>query len=378
MENKSEPNTIEEILSSHEVPKLSFTGTEQAIIAREQRSRVGGLFKSEFDAVSIRILKPWLELSTAAHQAGPDSLSGKTMEEIRRGAIPRTIDHADLRVPPISGLLRDGILRSSHCSTITLEPPYTAGGPLVSAVGGPLVEQVGDAVIKRDGPLDPAVWKTTSSLALPAEGILSLGVGNGNFLGSIYPSRDGWLFGDANSATAELFYIAVNPKGSCPNLTSAQVTIDVSIQNPILGGHALLLPGGANSTGHGLVGLFGKMYLTLHGAKSLGGPRTSSKTFLLSWTPGSGVGEWEPNFSLSETIGLGPGAGLIAISIAVKLQAFRAGVDDPSGGFSGIDCLIDTIPTASVVPFRGPGPIKIQTIGMTFCSDDFIPADVLK
>ena len=158
---------------------------------------------------------------------------------------------------------------------------------------------------------------------------------------------------------------------------SMKVTVDVRIgeasESPVL-----LFRGANGSAGSGLVGVMGVIFLTLISSRAIGGSRTQRKRFLLSWK--SNIINsfsntlYEPVFSLSETLGLRPGReGSAIIGVGVQLLAFRAGVDDPRGGFSGVDFRGSG---TSPLWWGGPrGPIRIPEISVVFCPQEHLPID---
>jgi hypothetical protein len=115
------------------------------------------------------------------------------------------------------------------------------------------------------------------------------------------------------------------------------VTIDVVLptEEPFF-----VLEGSRRSTGNGLVGVLGQIYLTLYGLAQQS-PRIQSRTFLLALQ--SQLSSLNSRmylqlpFSLSNSLIMQAGARNIGISVDARVTAFRAGSNDPEAGFAGVD-----------------------------------------
>lgn len=350
--------SIREILSRKKIPRFRFTTREQRIIAREQARIVDSLMKREVDALATHVLKPWLDLSKAVGETGHDSAFAKAMTKMRQQTLLHLGDFSDPRTP-------DGALTTLHkaasvslCSGILSQPPYFFGNPLTESFGS------GTAI--------PG-FKTRSELAIPTEGALSVGAANGRITDdNIYPSRDSWLFGDANSADANIWHF-VSPEVPLTMATRLEVTVDVAIGETTLINPVGLLSGSPDSFGSGLVGVLGVIYLSVFAKDSM---RSSAnrKRFLLRWqselgnSDSGGSSGYLRSFSISQTLNLKPGETFILVIVGARLLAFRAGVNDPAGGFSGVDLRTPYSPTHPLW-FGQPagGPIRIPQISLTFC-----------
>jgi len=327
--------------------------------------------KREFDAYAEQVFKPSMDLAKVAQDAGADSPLAQSMEALARGSPILPVQPSDPAAPCRTSLQMH-VLPGGLCRPPVVEgPPYTIGGPIPEQVGPPAT-----------GP--SSVFRTFSSLAVPAVGKLSVGVANGN-LGALgtYPSSDGWLFGEANIAGANILHVASVSGGPYTVPACVHVSVNVQAGHPTMPFPYALIEGGSGSTGNGLVGIFGKMYLELYGANPIGEvPRRTSHVFVLAWKSRSGIPVstvFPLNFSMSETLGLRPGSNWVAANIAVRLMAFRAGVDDPAGGFSGIDLRApDEITHGLWFLQPAGGPIQISNLTMTFCTFAFIPVDELR
>lgn len=359
--------TTEQILSSKGFPKPQFTKEELAVIAREQTKLIDEDMKREINDFADKVLKPWFDLSTAAQEAGQDDPVTKAMADLGRESPLRATNVPEFRAAGGPRAALSKAIFSSHCDLTFLTPPY----PPDSTFGGPSPEQVG-ADVEGLG----LGYKTRSMLAIPAEGVLSVGVANGRH-GNLwtYPSADRWRYGDANSAGANILYIVDVPYSPFPVYTRMEVAIDVTIGDGSPYAPIGLIRGFEDSIGYGVVGVMGIIHLTLVGSMSDGGPRKDRKKFLCEWgsasTGGSdsaGTSVYENNFSLSATLGMKPGATWSAVTVAVNLLAFRAGVDDPSGGWSGVDLRTPDVPTSDIwFGRRAGGPIRIPQMSISFC-----------
>lgn len=156
------------------------------------------------------------------------------------------------------------------------------------------------------------------------------------------------------------------------------VTIDVALGDAaITEDPFLVLEGSGRSTGNGLVGVLGQIYLTLSGLAQQS-PRTQSQTFLLALR--SQVHSLDSEmflrtpFSLSESLIMQAGARNIGISVDARITAFRAGSNDPEAGFAGVDLRDPFSQTHGIWLLRTPGgPIKIPRMCLNFIPQSWIP-----
>lgn len=359
---KRKPTSIREILVAKGVPKLGLTKAEERIIHNEQEKYVKKLMEREIDELG-QLLKPRLDLEKAMQEAGPDSPLAEAVKDISPKARRYTEDHLGFRAPPRAREAASTALRSRNCDVSVLTPPYFKGHPIP--------EEVGDDATGAFAGL------TSSALAIPSAGTLSIGVANGQWLRTHWPSSEKWLFADANSARASIFHFlpfSVPEPPVFPRKKRMEVTIDVIVGDPVQPPiDPLKLITGSLP---GWVGVMGVMSLTLAGDQETWAPRTNRKIFLLRSAASPGTIPFPINdidlgqFSLSETLVLKPGATWAAVNVLASLWAFRAGVSDPLGGFSGIDLRTQdpSIPTHAIVPGQAAaGPIIIDTMGIALC-----------
>lgn len=360
---KRKPKSIGQILVAKGVPKLELTKAEERIIHNEQEKYVKKLMEREIDELR-QLLKPRLDLEKAMQEAGPDSPLAQAVKGISPKPRRYTEDHLGFRAPPTAREAASTALRSRNCDVSVLTPPYSPGHPLS--------EEVGDDVT---GALAGLFW-TSSELAIPSAGALSVGVANGRWLQTDWPSSHNWPGGDANSASAWITHLRHFIGPEFPVKKSMEVTIDVIVGDP--GGLSIdprkLLPGGPANT---WVGVKGVMSLTLAGDQETWAPRTNTKTFL--WETAASPGSThlpiddiddiplEEQFSLSETLVLKPGATWAAVKVLASLYAFRGSVDVPLAGFSEIDLRTQdpSFPTHAIAPYQlAAGAIIIDTMSI--------------
>lgn len=348
-----------DILSSKATAQPIFTDEEKKTIAGEHGRLVDDLWKQDIDALA-RELKPQLDLLQAA-------VSDKSLiRAIEARGLGTNLGVGGQTIALEAHMAHSSAL--SLCDGHLTSPPYTSGDPMT--------EEFGADVIPLSGPGD---LKTFSELALPAEGALSVGVSNGNFFEStIHPSAEDFVLGDANSARASIgYYLACVPGAPLQRATRMNVTIDVAVGEPSRS-FFLLMVGDPLSPGMGIVGVRGVIYLTLSGSES-SGPQTHTRRFLNSAQNFVGPidGSMEPlrNFTVSESLHLGPGATWIYVNVEVRLRAFRFvfGPVEERKGFSMIDLRSPDHDTHRVNFILEPGgPVRIPKISMTFC-----PVEVL-
>lgn len=358
------PRDLQDILARRAPPAFDLSREERAVIEREQRQRIDELFQKELEELARRVFQPRLAPPVVT---GDDKTTALVRETLARfGEAPRVQAVRPRERPPTA---RERVADAvASCLVQLRTPPYTFGWPNPESVGA-------------DAEGLP-FFKTSSSLSLDDRGVLSVGVANGRFLGlANYSSSDGWLFGDANSTQANLLETISLPGAPTTTLSLVQITADIRVGETPRIQEVALLPGATGSTGSGLVGVLGKAYLTLLGPRSLGGPPASSELFLLMWRDNASASEsmFERDFSLSGTLVFLPGATWVAAIVSVRLMAFRAGVDDPLAGFSGVDLRARDV-TTQPLWFLQPaaGPILVPTIGFTYCPLVFLPPEVVR
>lgn len=364
-------NEIQRILATKEAAKVPITHHEAESMIRHQQRQLDELVTREFNVYAEQALKASMNLAKLARDAGADSPLQRSMEAMAHDR-PLAAAMPQHSTPPCPAAPRIASLPGGLCLPPMVEtPPYTTGGPYPA----------GTEVAGPPATGSSSVFRTSSSLANPDKGSLSVGVANGNLGGlGTYPSSGGWLFGDANMVGANILHVVSVPGGPYAVPACVQVTVDIQVGRSIAPAPYILVPGGPGSTGNGLVGLFGKAYLEVYAANPIGpAPRKISHEFLLTWRSrwgGFGGAVFPITFSLSEALGFGPGAPWVAVNIAVRLMAFRAGVNDPAGGFSGIDLRDPEEITHGLWFLQGAGgPTRLSNLTMTFCQLGFIPVE---
>lgn len=364
--SKRKPKSIREILAAKGVPKLELTKAEERIIHNEQEKYVKKLMEREIDELR-QLLKPRLDLEKAMQEAGPDSPLAQAVKDMSPKARRYAEDHLGFRAPPRAREAASTALRSGKCDVSVLTPPYSKGHPIS--------EEVGDDVTGAHA----GSFKTSSALAIPSAGTLSVGVANGRWVHTDWPSSHNWPGGDANSARASIFHFlpfSVPEPSGFTLKNSMEVTIDVIVGDPVRPPvHPFKLEPPSLA---GLVGVMGVMSLTLGGDQETWAPRTNTKTFLLRTVVPPGATPLPVDdidleqFSLSETLVLKPGATWAAVNVLASLRAFRVGVGVPHGltGFSAIDLRTQdpSIPTHAIAPYQlAAGPIIIDTMCIALC-----------
>lgn len=367
----AERNEIEKILASKDPARSPFTGDEVELINRYQQAHSRELAKRDFSAYADRVLSPFMEMAAAAQKAGPDSQLAKDIEALAGGR-PNVAAQEPTRISACTRTSQPGSLHAE----LLCRPPLVEGPPYT--YGGPAPEQVGPAPSGA-----ASVFATFSNLAVPETGKLSAGVANGT-LGALgtYPSLGEWAVGDANFAGANIFQVADVAGGPYEVPSSVSVSVDIDVGHPGMAWPYLMIPGTSDSAGGGLVGVWGTIYLQLYGTKPMSPtPRTSSRTFLQAlrtWSGSWGATPFPTSFTLSETLGLQPGSTWVVVNLAVELIAFRAGFEDPSGGFCGIDLRAPYEATHGIIPLQpAGGPIQLSNMTFTFCPMAFISGDFL-
>jgi hypothetical protein len=347
---------MEEILSSKAFPDLQLTATETEAIAGAQKTLVDERMKADIDELFKRVLKPRLEILEAVQKAGEDSPLARAEQIIgakaHAPALPEFRPQGILvpPPPPISTL------------SLCLNPPYLIGSPN---------PEFADCIDQN--PLYAAI----SDFADRNRGILSVGARVGSTLPGTRDlnlcTRDGFFTFEANIARANLTHF-VNFPTPLNQGGIMSVTIDVVLptEEPFF-----VLEGSRRSTGNGLVGVLGQIYLTLYGLAQQS-PRIQSRTFLLALQ--SQVSSLNSRmylqlpFSLSNSLIMQAGARNIAISVDARVTAFRAGSNDPEAGFAGVDLRDPFSQTHAIWLLRTPGgPINIPRMCLNFIPQGWIP-----
>lgn len=371
MTNNSLPNEIRRILAAEAAASTPLSEEDVRLLNAYQQKHLDDLFAHEVQVYAEQTFRASLEIAKVAQDAGTDSPLAHSLDALSGGRPAAPGPLQDVAAGRCGTSTAVQVLPGGLCRPpVVYYPPYTAGNPNPEDAGPPAT-----------GP--SSVFRTSSNLAVAETGILSVGAANGNLGGlGTYPSSADWLFGDANLAGASVLHIVPVFGGPYTVPVFVHLSVDVQAGQATQPFPYALIPGGPGSTGNGLVGLLGTMYLELYGANPLTEvPSRASRVFLRAWRSRSGTPEattFPLSFPMSEYLALGPGAGWVAANIAVRVMAFRAGVGDPAGGFSGIDLRAPGEITHGLW-FLQPagGPIHISNLSITFCPLDFISADEL-
>jgi hypothetical protein len=224
-----------------------------------------------------------------------------------------------------------------------------------------------------------------SVAAFPQDGLLSLGAVGGRlfldgvFTGMDYPMIHSWLFGDAVVVSAhitQVFQIGADVK----NKTSMRVIVDGKIDESDYTKVIYCYPGLPSSIANGLIAVVGWLYLTL--SVDVGSaPVTIEKDFMHivvtsdeNDNPVYVRTDYDPCFSggnaLVGSIPINSNTNMAVINVAAYVQCLRAGVNNPGGGFVGIDLrdrnrtrlLSDDLPYGQNTANTNPTPIEIDLI----------------
>jgi len=371
---KHEQTTIESILRSKRVPRISFSEAERATIVREQEKLLDCRTPGA-DEEFARELKPLLNLIENGDDSGFKKMMEHFVETMRMGAVDASF--LSSRETPMVPLRH----RHDCTASWTMSPPYH------DADGGPVGAYEEEPAIQGGGPHLPLVIRTAR--AFPEEGRLSVGAANGklNAFGLIeYPASGSWLFGDYNSAEAGIFLPVSFPQGALARPETIEVSVCAGSDSRYLANVAVFNPGLEGSTGDGLVAVLGKMYLTVYGNTVFHGfaSRTEKVTFVRAWRSHSGdsgkVGTtiYEKDFSVSTTLSLKAGESNVFVVIAAKVWALRVGTKDEPFSFVAVNFTDDGASQLYPSNDGPPGtPIQIREINVALCPFILKPVGVV-
>jgi hypothetical protein len=358
MASKDKPS-IEEILSSKASPELQLAPTEAKTIVETQKTLIDGQMKSDIDELVTKVLKPRLEILEVVQKAGKDSALARAEQIISaRALVPALPEFRAQGIslpppPPISSLM------------LCVSPPYIIGSPN---------PEVADCIDQN------RLYAAISGLSDRTRGILSVGARVGSTLPGAFDAnlcaRDSFFAFEANIARANLTHV-VNFPAPLTQGGIMSVTIDIAMgDSAVIEDSFRVLEGSTSSTGNGLVGVLGSIYLTLYGLAQQS-PRVKSQTFLLALT--SQVHSLDSTmflrfpFSISESLIMQAGARNIGISVDARITAFRAGSNDPGAGFAGVDLRDPFSQTHGIWLLQTPGgPIKIPRMCLNFIPQGWI------
>jgi len=215
-----------------------------------------------------------------------------------------------------------------------------------------------------------------SSHVVAGTGEISVGAANGRLKDSTYLSDHSWLFGDANTSEASVIRVfQIPPDRFVGSLSVANIRVTVQVPRP----QVLLVHGREGSTGRGLVGVFAQVNLTVIPSSlvAMGPARGVSRDLCRIWsTVDDTSGEQVSGLlELSESVALRHpphGGSWVAAMVTLSVLAFRAGVGDPNGGFSGIHYWRSG-ETPLWPGFFSNAPVRLRTIRFRHCPMHFIP-----
>lgn len=343
---KMKCKTIENILASKCAQNVQLDEHEQQIISAQHREIIDGQVKRDFDQLSEQIFKPWFELTKTAQKAGLKSPLAKALKGINSQASiactsPSIQSFIDTRAIPL-------------CPGELTEPPYFFGNPSFQSVG--------ISALGVEG------FVTSQEFSIFDVGELSLGAANGRVTDDYrYPSTGNWLFGDANAADANIWEFYFPPSRPIRMEVTAEINIgDTPLIDPVG-----FVAGAPESLGDGLVGTYATAYLSILSPER---SRTVSQRFLFRWKARSrdsdqtGSSEFLRSFSLSTALNLSGESQGILVIFGARVLAFRAGIDDPKGGFSGIDLRSRAVPTIPLWLGQPPGgPVSLERLNVRYC-----------
>ena len=323
-----------------------LTDSERQLIAEQYRAIISRQFRDEFEVLSEQILRPWFELTEVSQKSGLESPLAKALRNISSQSrlLPSLLQRqAEILAAPIP-----------LCPGEFSAAPYNFGNPSFESLG-----------IKAQG-IEGFV--TSHEFSLFNLGEISIGVANGRVTDDyFYPSSDSWLFGDANQADANIWQFYFPPRRP----TRMEVQAEIRIGESPLIDPAAFLVGATDSTGDGLVGVYGTANLgILSGQRS----RTVNQRFLFRWKANdrnsneTGSSELLRNFSLSNSLNLTGEAELVLVIIGVRIMAFRAGISDLQGGFSSIDLRTRSQSTTPILLGQpAGGAVKVERLNVRYC-----------
>jgi len=368
---------VKSILSSKNYNKPNFTKNEKAVILSAQRKVFDQLLKHEIDTIAKNTVKPWVD-DFALFEKIQKSKKGKTaLSQLRASDVIRSLNPPDqiascpLPLDTPQRGISPGIL-SEHdaegCTGVfTIEPPYDDGDPLV------------EVRVPNDDPT--GVFDSSSALVVPAEGIISLGVGAGSFpVDETYPAPFEWFFGKYNRVEGSLIHTVLLPSSVAdPTLVTVTAEFKLGVDWPYEAGRFALTPGhDGEAVGDGPVMVLGNTVLTLHGDPAFNSGSANYTNFLKLWVSRStgcyyfGECKNPRSFSSTESLLLMPGASSFTVVISARLQALLTVV--PGGkltGFAGADLLSPGLGGLWLLAGSRGGALRVPKIRMSFCRFDF-------
>ena len=356
--------SIKEILASKKVetPKAQFTKAEWAVMTREYKNSIDEHQKRAVADFTNNVVTPWREAIDQAQSlrdAGKADLVAQVTDAIKETPASSRVMHPQIS----SNVLRLPHMLPSGCiGTWILEPPYDQGFPI--PVGE---EKTTDTIAPGGG---PGIFKATSVLSKPDQGILSLGLGVGRFFNDVYPAPLEDKFGDGNEVEANICHFM-----TFPGLVTKPIRVNVSvgINAPLARTHRIPTTSETATIEDGPVWALANAYLTLFGYPTVGDvQRTTAKRFCVQmWTEmlGCFFCEDEEEFDISDSLVLAEGAAGLGIIVEVRLTAFLTGrLDDLTSGFMGAGFRLPSPETHGIwLADTGGGAIRIPRINLTFC-----------
>jgi hypothetical protein len=317
--------------------------------------------KKRLDEVE-RALKPRLDaLDTPRH--APDD------ERRRIAALERS---AAKRYPPFAaGAFPEPPVTTWLAPTLSFTPPYVSGSPLnEQTLDSPLSHSPGKGLVMK------TAW------SIPYEGKLSLAAGGGQLFIDDFayyqatPLPDRWTFGDALTVSASIIQDAdISAFTSKARALTARA--NVRTWRPMGSGdwgHIIYCwPGLSSAFGRGMIAVVGAVWVSLVTSGSQV-PVSAWKDFLYGvihtvddegfWMVDQG--DFRPALEVDVSVPVAAGTEYAFVTVTAEVNCLRAGVDDPGGGYVGIDLRDDQ--AKAVFDPDAPGtmntPLLVEQISM--------------
>ena len=368
---------VKSILSSKNFNKPNFTKNEKAVMLSAQRKVFDKLLKQEIDILAKNTVKPWVDDFALFDKIQKANKGKGASDQLQASHVIRTLYPPEqiASCPPPLDTPQRGISpeilfehETQSCTGVfTIEPPYDDGDPLV------------EVRTLNDDPL--GVFDSSSALVVPAEGIISLGVGAGRFpVDETYPAPFEWFLGKYNSVEGSLIHTVLLPSSVAdPTLVTVTAEFKLGVDWPYEAGRFALNPGHAGeAVGDGPVIILGNSLLTLFGDPAFNSGNANYTNFLKLWKSRStscyyfGECKNPRSFSSTESLMLMPGASSFTLVISARLQALLTLV--PGGkltGFAGADLLSPGLSGLWLLAGTRGGAIRVPKIRISFCRFDF-------
>lgn len=377
---------VKSILAAKKFAKPRFTQDEKTIILRSQQQALDKLLKQEIDTFAKNTVKPWVD-DFALFEKRKKSNKGKGgLDQLRASEIIRSLNPPD-RIASFnpgseapqcgssSGILSDQ--NAAGCTGVfIIEPPYDDGDPVVE--------------VRVPNELPTNTHDSSSALVVPADGIISLGVGAGRFvIDEVYPAPYDWFFGKYNRVEGSLIHTVLLPS---PLIYATRVTVTAEFKvgedwQYEAGNFALVPSHPGDGLGDGPAIVLGNTLLRLHGDPAMNSGSGKLTNFLQRWKSRS-MSCWNESscrnlrsFSTTTSLDLLPGASSFTIVISAVLQALLTQVPGAElNGFAAADFMSPYMRGLWFLSGGRGGAIKVPRIRMSFCRVGIpldIPVDIL-